>query len=455
MESAGIHPFVLPNNNGVVSFREKDAIDVVSKAKKWLEILQESPILAPLLAHKSNAHEIKFLVSGFHIRSETQSKDSLRGFTGHVRLDEHGAYAWSSEIWASATGCTTSHPGLRISVVSTPKPNTQFQEFWEDVNKYSQFSRHKTDVYEAVEQGYNPQVLETESMTPAWVWSQEFECKFLGGTGSVFDKELLESAYHPYTYDPNRVTWIGLDVASGYPDTTCAVVIYVQSDGVWIGDSYQIAGVQTETNIETQVAGLELIVDALIRHLGAYGCATDITGDQARFVRGWTPLYACIRHHRGHDTALPQIVISQSWKAHEVDELRNALSTGRTKLIQGRSDYLFDPSKSTHFVVAKNLPDNHATLTPSNFVNATFGVQAFPLLEKDFATIRAIWKQNGITYDSNGRNRTGHADSFWALVCGHSIARLPHSQRGGSGGSGSSTEGTDVAVSKPDYTNMW
>lgn len=434
--AAGLHPFVEPNNCNYVSKREADALDIIEKAKWWINVLSYSTLVGRVVATlKATTSEIKF-TNGFAIRTETQNENALRSRTGHAYCDEFAFYIFQVQIWGGGIPSTFSHPSLRVTLCSTPNgQNDLFHEVYTDENKHDDWSRHRTDIYEAIEQGANPAALaDAKKKLGPNQFAQEMECVFLGGEDDVFGVELVQESYDNYTVAENRVLWFGIDVASKI-DTTAIQLLWVQHDGVWAGDTYVISSTPYETNISRQRAGQHLILDALIRVHRPVGFVMDVTGDAGRRKLGTTPLFSLITQTHQQTHEYPDLLclaqeISAKWKHAEVQELKLAMQAQRTRLIIGRRDWIYTPGPSTDYVVNATIPENPEQdwVTPQGFVDACFEESPFKILEDDFKKIVSKWSGEDVIYTTR-RDATGHGDAFWGLVLGHSVARVPRANR--------------------------
>lgn len=431
--ASGMHPFVEPNNCNIVSKIEDDALEVVQKCYWWIDVLRHSPKLEPYLrVSKSNLEEIKFAGTGFKIQSDTQNKNALRSKTGHAYLDEFSHYVWQTEIWLGGIPSTFSRPDLRITVISTPNgTGEKFHEIYTDTFQHSDWSRHRINLREAIEQGANPdaEVQARKTMT-ASQYAQECDCSFLGAMGETFTREFLRASYGVHRPSAESVLWFGVDTAST-TDTTAVVLLWFDGGRVRIGDCYQIPMTPYPTNVEKRRAGQELIVDALARVFRPVGMVIDITGDKSRMVHGITPLFPLMQEHRGHDTLILPQHISQGWKKAEVQAIKDCLADGKTQFVIGRTDYIFSRGNASDFVVNRTLPSDDLQRSPEAFIAATFEPAPYHLLEQDFQKIQAKWiGEENVVYSAK-RDGTGHADAFWACLIGHSVARNPEANQHG------------------------
>ena len=418
--SSGLHWFVVAHNCTIISKTEIDAYDVVKKAKKWVQILRKIPGLGEQLRTEAwSASEISFVSTGFRIISQTQNPNAGRGKSGHLYLDEYAFYQWQREIWTAAIPSVFSTTFLRVSVISTPNgTGDHYHELWTEVDKYPDWSRHKVDVYDAVAQGFPLVVDDVRNDFSADQWAQEMECKFIGGEHEYFPQDLLNDSHGLWTPDKDAVLWLGIDTAS-VVDTTAVQCVWMQHDGLWLGDTYVLENMQYETDTQRARIGQDTVLDALIQHLRPVGAVFDTTGDQARKVRGFASIFNIIRHSRGGDChVLPQQVRIE-WKDVEVEEIKTALLAGRLKFASNRVDYVFTKSHSGEFAHTRFLGRDIV----GAFVERCFHKSDFPILTQDFRKIHRKWiGPNRTTFDA-ARDGTGHADAFWAAVFGHSVAR--------------------------------
>lgn len=418
--SSGLHPDIRKHNCTIVSKDQENAFDVIKKAKKWVELLRTIPGLSSHLETEIwSASEISFVGSGFRIKSQTQNPNAGRGKSGHLYLDEYAFYQYQREIWTAAIPSVFSTTYLRVSVISTPNgTGDHYHEIWTDELKYPDWSRHKVDVYEAIEEGFPLVVAEVKGDFSADQWAQEMECKFIGGEHEYFPAELLQESHAPYVYDPERVLWLGIDTASVI-DTTAVQEVWLQRDGMWLGDTYVIEHLQYETDTQRKRIGQDTVLDALIQHLRPAGAVFDVTGDMARKVRGFASIYKIIKQSRGGEQRILPQTVSKEWKDIEVEEIKTALQSGRTRFIDGRVDYTLSRQHAGEFAHTKFI--DRAVV--GAFVHECFVKSDFPILTQDFRKIHRKWVgPNNTTFDAE-RDGTGHADAFWAAVFGHSITR--------------------------------
>jgi hypothetical protein len=419
--ASGLMPGVLAHNCNIVSKKEADAYDVITKAKKWVDILRMDARMAEHLRTSVwSASEIVFTRTGYRIVSDTQNPDAGRGKTGHLYLDEYGFYQYQMQIWTGAVPSTFSNPQLRVSVISTPNgTGDHYHELWSDHAKYPEWSRHYLDVYEAAAAGFPIDIeAQRRNFTPD-LWAQEMECKFIGGEHEYFPAELMREAHGARGVDADATLWLGIDTAS-VVDTTAVQCIWLQRDGAWLGDTYILEHLQYETDTIRKRPGQDLVLDAIIQTLRPTGAVFDVTGDMARKVRGFPSIFKIINQQRGGDCRILPQTIDREWKDREVEEIKQAMMSSRLKFVDGRVDYIFSRANAGQFAGERFAEQAAAR----SLVATCFTKSDFPILVQDFRKIHRKWLgPNRTTFDA-ARDGTGHADAFWATVLGYSVARV-------------------------------
>jgi len=427
LTSAGMLPGVMAHNCTIISKRETDAYDVIEKCKKWVEVLRQDAAAAELLVTDNwSSSEVRFVRTGFRIKSETQNKDAGRSLTGHLYLDEYAFYQYQREIWTGATPGVSSNPNLRISIVSTPNGvGDHFHELYTDVRKYGDWSRHHLDVYEAIADGFLFDVEAKRKNFTQDQWEQEFECKFLGGDLEYFTQEMLNDA-HGDRPSSQAVLWLGCDTAS-VVDTTAVQMLWAHEDCIWIGDTFTLPHVQYETDVDRRRMGQVTIVDAIMRHLHSLGIVVDVTGDMARRKIGMGSLYSLLKPLHVQQAVLPQ-TITQQWKDEQVQDMKAGLNSGRIKFINGRQDLIYSPRNASEFVTGQQVEPTRV----GAFMRECFEVSSFPVLTQDFRKVYRKWTGATSTTFDTRRDGQGHGDAFWAAILGLEVASKHKFSRRGS-----------------------
>ena len=122
--------------------------------------------------------------------------DTARGFSAHVILDEFALHKDSRKIWAALFPVITR--GYRLRVVSTPMGKQN--KFYDLCTADNRFSKHVTDIYQAVEQGLelrdedgNPTMPEDlrDALDDPEAWEQEYLVKFIDEATAYLTYDLI------------------------------------------------------------------------------------------------------------------------------------------------------------------------------------------------------------------------------------------------------------------------
>jgi phage FluMu gp28-like protein len=125
--------------------------------------------------------------------------DTARGYSGNVYLDEFAFHKNSDKIWTSLYPIVTRHPNYRIRITSSPNgKDNMFYRLWngdyEQLTGRKVWERHKTDIYDAIKEGYQVDVDELRAgLANDLAWAQEYELKFIDEATSLLPYSLIES----------------------------------------------------------------------------------------------------------------------------------------------------------------------------------------------------------------------------------------------------------------------
>lgn len=129
---------------------------------------------------------------------------TARGHSANLVLDEFAWHKDSSIIWAALFPTVTR--GFKLRIISTPQGRkNKFHDIW---TRNARYSKHKTDIYLAIEQGlviYGededvPLVgmagadFLREALDDEEAWAQEYECKFVDEATAWLTYELIGEA---------------------------------------------------------------------------------------------------------------------------------------------------------------------------------------------------------------------------------------------------------------------
>lgn len=157
------------------------------------------------------------LPGGSKITALPANPDTARGFSANVLLDEFAFHQDSRAIW-KALFPVISKPGLKLRVISTP--NGKGNKFYDLMTgKDDGWSRHTTDIYQAVADGLPRDVEELRrGAGDDDLWAQEFELKWLDEASAWLTFELITGCEHDMAGQPEHYQggpcFVGVDIAA-------------------------------------------------------------------------------------------------------------------------------------------------------------------------------------------------------------------------------------------------
>jgi phage FluMu gp28-like protein len=161
------------------------------------------------------ALEVRF-PSGSRITALPANPDTARGFSANVLLDEFAFHKDSRKIWG-ALFPVISKGEYKLRVISTP--NGKGNKFYELMTgKDNIWSRHKVDIYQAVEDGLQRDVdVLREALADDDLWRQEFELEWLDEASAWLPYDLISSVEHEDAGKPELyqggLCYVGNDIA--------------------------------------------------------------------------------------------------------------------------------------------------------------------------------------------------------------------------------------------------
>ena len=227
------------------------------------------------------------LPGGSKITALPANPDTARGFSANVLLDEFAFHQDSRAIW-KALFPVISKPGLKLRVISTP--NGKGNKFYELMTGHDDgWSRHTTDIYQAVADGLPRDVEELRrGAGDPDLWAQEFELQWLDGASAWLDYDLIDACDHPDEGKPERYTggpcYVGVDIASGRGRDLFVVWVLEQ-----VGDVFWTREVIADNTIGP-LQQPEVLADVFARYNVVRACM-DQTG------MGETPVALAQRRH--------------------------------------------------------------------------------------------------------------------------------------------------------------
>ena len=152
--------------------------------------------------------------NGSRIIALPANPDTTRGYTGNVYFDEFSTIKNSREMWA-AVFPIISRGQFKLMITFTPKGKLNMAY---DVWNNKMFTRHKTDIYEAVAQGCPHDIeLLKQAIDDPELWAQEYELEFLDEATAFIPYDLIISAQasgagNKYTSKQSGSFYIGMDI---------------------------------------------------------------------------------------------------------------------------------------------------------------------------------------------------------------------------------------------------
>jgi phage FluMu gp28-like protein len=204
----------------ILSAGERQALEFMEKVHRVARIFGQA------VAHETGnpfvpeikASQIRF-PNGARILALPANASTARGYSANLVLDEFAFHESPEEIWRAVYPIITNplRGQLKLRVISTPAGmNNKFYELWNDA---PDFKRHKTSVYDAVDQGLGLNIDELKAnLADPDGWAQEFECQFMEHAAQVFPMSLIRSvedsaaSFGPWnTRTPNPL-FVGIDI---------------------------------------------------------------------------------------------------------------------------------------------------------------------------------------------------------------------------------------------------
>lgn len=215
----------------VLSAGERQALEFMRKVRDWAEacelVVQDYREQGSLMEFKSA--EVRFK-NGSRIVALPANPDTARGYTANLILDEFAFHADSRAIWRAILP-SISNPlkgELKVRVMSTANgESNQFFDLWNSDG--GQWSKHKTTIYDARDQGL-PVDIESlrANLDDAEGWAQEFECVFVQGQTELLPYALIQLAETPEAtescadFGANRhPLYLGIDFGRQNDPTVC------------------------------------------------------------------------------------------------------------------------------------------------------------------------------------------------------------------------------------------
>ena len=153
---------------------------------------------------------------GSKITALPANADTARGFSGNVFLDEFAFHADSHKIWAALFPVISA--GYKIRIASTPNgKHNKFYDLMTNPALGNIWSRHQTDIYQAVKDGLNRNIDQLKGgLSDPVAWQSEYELSWEQVNTQWLSETLIHQAMHPQAgqsehYEGNPC-FVGVDI---------------------------------------------------------------------------------------------------------------------------------------------------------------------------------------------------------------------------------------------------
>ncbi|MDY2999474.1 terminase large subunit domain-containing protein [Campylobacter hyointestinalis] len=297
---------------------------------------------------------------------------TVQGFTGDIWMDEFAWYPNQKRIWHAFVPSIGAVAG-RLTILSTPfEEHSLFHELFSDELKYYMFSRHRVDIYRAIEDGLNFDLETMRDLFDADTWASAYECQFIDDENALLSVELIKSCVGDYRVtlpSKNVPQYAGFDV--GRTKDRSAHIAVFDENGV---KKLSVLDVIAKASFEAQE---NLLID---------------------FLR-LNPL-----------------------AMQKIDK------TGIGMSVAEKVKRRF-PSRVQGVYFTASSKEAMALNLKKHFEDKSITIPNDPSLIADLHAIKRKAGAKSFTYDSD-RNEHGHADRFWALALALSYFEKVRDKRG-------------------------
>ena len=335
---------------------------------------QTTVIDVPEATYKTQ--EVRF-PGGSRAIALSASPDAARGFGGNLILDEFAHHHDSRRIWASAFP-VVARGGHKLRVISTP--NGKGNKFYELMTAGGDtWSRHVTDIYQAVAQGLDVNIAELRAaLADEDAWAQEFELKWLDAASAWLDYDLISGCEHP---------------AAGMPGLYQGGPCFSGEDIAARNDLFVLPVLE-------QVGDVLWLRELVVRRRISFAEQDAIRAEMFRKYR--------IVRHRMDQTGMGEKPVEDAKRRHGTDRVEGVLFTGPNRL-----------DLATR--LKEGMQDRKVRIPAGDVV-----------LRADLHSIQSSVGPTGVRRLVADGEGDGHADRFWAMalaVSGAASAYQPYDYR--------------------------
>jgi phage FluMu gp28-like protein len=359
-------------DNLLLSSSERQSRELMRKVKLHLRSLER---LVPETHPVRESAEEVLLSNGSRVISLPANPDTVRGFSGHIYLDEFAFHSGDREIWRAMYPTVTR--GFKVRMCSTPNGRgNMFFDLW---SRDEGFSRHRTDLYDAQKEGMEVDIEGLrEAIGDDEAWAQEFECRFLDGETAFIPYGMIsacesEGATAPGDNDTSTlatssVLFLGVDVGRRH-DLTVLWLLERVGDVLWTRMVREMK--------DAPFAAQREVLHALIKMPGLKRCAVDSTGIGAQLA-----------------------------------EEAQAAGRGRVEQVS----------------FTASVKEDLALTLRRAFEDRALRIPASPEVREDIHSVRRTVTSAGNLRFEAARGGRGHADRFWALALAVHAATPPKTE---------------------------
>lgn len=215
----------------LVSASQRQSQELLERVRHWMGAIKAG--VDREVIRRENMAEV-CLANDSRILSLPANPDTIRGFSGHIFLDEFAFHRDSRRIWAAVFPIATRGFDLRITSTPNGRQN-MFHDIWNRGGPH--WGRHRTTIHEAVTSGLKIDLeLLRQSCPDAETWAQEYECQFLDEATAFLTYEMIAAVEHDRAGLPqfalNGPFYFGADVGRRR-DLTVFWVLEEVEDVLW------------------------------------------------------------------------------------------------------------------------------------------------------------------------------------------------------------------------------
>ncbi len=302
-------------------------------------------------------------VGDARIRILAHNFRTAQGYPGDIWLDEFAWYPNPKLIWGIFVPSIGAVKG-RLTIMSTPfEQGSMFEKLCKDETRYHMFRRFRTDIYDAMKDGFDFDLDVMRSLFDADTWASRYECMFIDDDAAMFGIDLIKSCVEPdmvYHLPPSSsLLWAGYDIGR---IKDMSALAYLQPHKTPKNEIYKLRGMDmlAKTPFDEQESHLK------------------------RFMTTWP---------------LAQLRIDRTGIGMQLAESIRKRFGGRSKGV-----YFTNATKEFMVLNLKKIFEDKLIRIPNQ-----------PELISDIHAIKRRANMKSFSYDAD-RNAHGHADRFWALA---------------------------------------